>query len=173
MSATRLNIRLAELLDRVDQRRDWHFLAILYVCRWIVLLPYTAIVRLVSGEVPAEDIELASLGITVLFVVMVIVGPLLETFVECTLPYSILRRLRKTALPPRPWGFVFASALIMVALHPYLIALYPTVVTGVFLAYCYAHFVVRGAIWAIAYTTAFHAAINIVGWTMLVVSALT
>ena len=43
-------------------------------------------------------------------------------------------------------------------------------IAGGFLAYCYAHFVPNGIWKAILATAVFHAAMNLVGWTMLVVS---
>ena len=54
----------------------------------------------------------------------------------------------------------------MLVLHPPLAA--PcTLVTGVFLAYCYAHFAI-GSHWkALAATSLFHAAINLVGLVMI------
>ncbi len=56
----------------------------------------------------------------------------------------------------------------MAAFHPMLAAILPSFITGAFLAYCYAHFAPRGAWRVIVATGVFHGAINIVGWTMIV-----
>jgi hypothetical protein len=47
-------------------------------------------------------------------------------------------------------------------------AILPSLITGLFLAYCYAHFANRNFGSALLYTTAFHAAINVIGWSMIV-----
>ena len=58
--------------------------------------------------------------------------------------------------------------LYRLLLHPMMAALLPSLITGAFLAYCYAHFASRSAGQAVLATTAFHGAINVVGWTMIV-----
>jgi hypothetical protein len=58
----------------------------------------------------------------------------------------------------------------MALVHPMLAAILPSLITGAMLAYCYAHFAIRGAGQAILATTVFHGAINIVGWTIIVIS---
>jgi hypothetical protein len=102
----------------------------------------------------------------------VIIPPLLETLVECSLPYWVISRIRdyRAKRPRRCWGFVAVSACVMAAFHPMLAALLPAFVTGAFLAYCYAHLALTGIGRTILATAVFHGAINIVGWTMLVVS---
>jgi len=55
----------------------------------------------------------------------------------------------------------------MAVLHPVLGAVLPSLITGAFLAYCYAHFARRNAWQAVLATTIFHGAINIVGWIMI------
>jgi len=62
---------------------------------------------------------------------------------------------------------IVTSAFIMVLLHPMLGAILPSSITGAFLAYCYPHFAPSGARKVILATSIFHAAINLVGWTIL------
>jgi len=95
-----------------------------------------------------------------------------EIGVECMLPYFVLSRVRphRGKMPARQWDFVLVSASLMVLFHPTLAALVPSLITGAFLAYCYAHFARRSAGKAILATTVFHGAINIVGWVMLMIS---
>lgn len=119
----------------------------------------------------AEELsKLSGTNPVLLFNMIVIISPLLETLFECSLPFFVLSLLyrKKGKLPARPWLFVIISALLMVLLHPMPAAVVPSFVTGFFLAYCYGHFASRGFGYAVMYTTAFHAAINIVGWTMIV-----
>jgi hypothetical protein len=58
----------------------------------------------------------------------------------------------------------------MALFHPMLPAILPSLITGAFLAYCYAHFAEKGVGQAILATIGFHGAINIVGWTMIIMS---
>jgi hypothetical protein len=120
-----------------------------------------------AASIPESWSEGSPLG---LFVGLVVVPPLIETLVECTGPYWLFSRLRgyRRNRPKRCWGFIVVSASMMALLHPILAALMPAFVTGAFLAYCYQHFAPVGIWRAIAGTWAFHGAINLVGWTMLV-----
>ena len=164
------------LLDWIDGRHPWQFVAILYAARWGVLAPVIALSHFVftqSQEAAASMPEEWSRGSPVgLFIGLVVIPPLPETIVECSLPYWIISRIRdyRTTRPKRSWGFVAVSACVMAVLHPLLAALLPALITGAFLAYCYAHFA-SISIWkAILATTIFHGAINMVGWTMLVLA---
>jgi hypothetical protein len=114
--------------------------------------------------------ELSGVNPIILFAIIVIIDPLLETLLECSLPFFILSLIHRKngKLPARPWLFIIISAMLMALLHPMLAAILPSLITGLFLAYCYAHFANRSFGSAILYTTAFHAAINIVGWSMIV-----
>ena len=164
------------LLDWLDRRNAWHFVGILYLARWVALAPIMVLIHFVFTEaqksaasMPEEWSKGTPLG---LFLVLVVIAPLLETVAECTLPYWIISRVRdyRRNRPKRCWGFVAISACMMAALHPMLAGLLPALVTGAFLAYCYAHFA-SSSIWeAILATAVFHGAINTVGWTMLVMS---
>ena len=120
-----------------------------------------------AASMPEELSQASPIG---LFLALVLITPLFETLVECTVPYWIISRIRdyRTRRPKRCWGFVAVSACVMTVFHPMLAALLPALVTGVFLAYCYAHFAPNGIWKAILATTVFHGAINMVGWTMLV-----
>ncbi|MHC4215206.1 MAG: hypothetical protein ACYSWP_17735 [Planctomycetota bacterium] len=113
--------------------------------------------------------KLSRLNPVLLFSYIVILGPLLETLIECSLPYFVLSMLnrKKGGLQIRPWLFIFISAMLMVVTHP-IQAVVGTFITGAFLAYCYAHFAFRSFGYAVLYTTGFHAAINYIGWTILV-----
>ena len=166
--------RLSKCLDGLDSRASWQFFCILYVVRWILLLPYYVIAE---GFIFKDDAVWADMSAkfsrinpALLFAVIVVVSPLLETLFECSMPFSILSFLhrKKGKLARRPWLFIVISALLMLLLHPVLAATVPAFVSGVFLAYCYAHFAPRGFRYALMYTTAFHGAVNIVGWTMIV-----
>jgi hypothetical protein len=96
-------------------------------------------------------------------------APTLETLIECTAPYWFMDRVLKLERRS-PWPFVIVSALIMVLLHPLTpIVILMAFITGCFLAYVYAHFAPRSQWKAFLHAALFHAAINLVGWTMLLV----
>lgn len=164
------------VLEWIDGRNPWQFIAILYAARWGALAPVMAFNHFVfsateksAASMPEELTQASPLG---LFLILVIITPLFETLVECTVPYWIISRVRNYRMnrPNRCWGFVALSACVMAVLHPMLAALLPALITGAFLAYCYAHFVPTGIWKAILATTVFHGAVNIVGWTMLVLA---
>ena len=168
-----MRLRLSEWLDWLDSRTSWQFVSLLYVVRWLLLAPYMIAARFLftEGQLSAASAsKLSEINPSLLFANIVILGPLLETLVECLLPFCILSFIhrKKGKLPTRPWLFFIISAILMVLSHPMLAAIIPSFITGVFLAYCYAHFAFRGFGYAIIYTTGFHGAINIVGWTMIV-----
>ena len=170
-------LRLSKRLDWLDGRPSWLFVCILYLARWVLLAPYLVAAEYLfsnSEGSSAEMSKLSEISPIVLFALIVIFSPMVETFLECSLPYWVLSFLRrkKGKLPARPWLFVMISALVMTLMHPTLSAVVPSLVTGAFLAYCYGHFAVRGTGRAIVFTTIFHAGINIVGWTMMVVGVI-
>jgi len=78
------------LLDRLDQRTAWQFVAILYVGRWIALAPVLIVSHFVltqeqnaASAMPDEWREGSPLG---LFVGLVLIPAILETLLECSLP---------------------------------------------------------------------------------------
>lgn len=165
---------IIKLLDWLDRRDSCHFIIMLYVFRWIVLIPILVLDAFLLNEaqsgaasMPNEWSELTPIG---LFLGLVIVPPLLETIIECTIPFWIFARVRnyQQMRPVRCWGFITVSACIMAMLHPMIAAIVPAFITGGFLAYCYAHFAPRSIWKAILATFVFHAAINMVGWSILV-----
>jgi len=164
------------LLDWCDRRNALQFLGILYAVRWICLAPLLALSHFVftNEQVASASVTEApqEMNLWILLLQFVIVAPLLETLVECSLPYLIISRIRKYQQnrPKRSWGFIAISACTMALLHPVLAAIPPSLITGAFLAYCYAHFAEKSIPQAILATIGFHGAINIVGWTMLVMS---
>jgi hypothetical protein len=168
--------RVNRLLDWLDSRSGWQFVTILYVARWLVLVPVSAVTDLIfsdadlaAASIPDEWKNGTAIG---LFFGLVVVPPLLETLLVCSLPYWIVAWVRgyRHTRPHRCWGFVAISACGMVALHPIPAAVSATVVTGVFLAYCYAHFAATSTLKAISATWIFHGGINMVGWAMLMIT---
>ncbi len=164
------------LLDWLDQRTALQFCGILYVARWIFLAPVIALDNIVftdAQEVAASIPDAAGkMNSVFLLFLFVIISPLFETLVECSLPYLIISRIRnyRQNRPKRCWGFIAISACVMALFHPMLAATLPSLITGAFLAYCYAHFAEKGVGQAILATIGFHGAINIVGWTMVIMS---
>jgi hypothetical protein len=164
----------SNLFDWLDRKRAWQFLAILYVVRWIVVMPLNWLVDLVFAPAHISDASLGIGGMNPLafFLVAVVIDPPLETVVECALPYSVISWIRdyRQKKPKRCRGFVAISACVMAALHPVIAALPFALITGAFLAYCYAHFAPISTWRAILATAVFHAAINLVGWVMVAMS---
>jgi hypothetical protein len=159
------------LLDRLDEKSPFQFVALLYLVRFAVLLPMLAISNLILGEA-ATGTDFRTQGWSNnrpawAFLFMIVWFPVLETIVECLLPYLLLYR-RAVSRPHRPWGFVLISAALMAALHADLASILPSLVTGAFLAYCFAHFANNGLGKAVIATAGFHAAINLIGWVVLV-----
>ncbi len=163
---------IARALDWLDARPAWQFLLVLYVARWLVVIGYVALAKAYIALTQVNDTTIEpppSVHGAALVVLLLVSGPILETLVECTVPYMLFARIGKYRefRPARPWGFIVTSALIMTVLHPIASALLPAFITGSFLAYGYAHFARLGTIHAILATFAFHAAINMVGYAML------
>ncbi len=154
------------ILDRLDGLSPWAFTGSLYLVRWVIVLPigYALGLSGAAGSRAAFD----GSPIVLLFG-FILLAPLLETLVECAVPYWLMRKMRATGVGKRAWGFVAASALIMALLHmgAWPSAILPSVVTGSFLAYTYSHFVACGTGTALLHTCVFHAAINLVGWLLI------
>lgn len=164
---------MTKWLDWLDSKSEWQFVGIIYIVRWCLLVPYMIASKFLFTDPQISEASLSKLqemNPIMLFAGIVIISPLLETLLECSLPFFIISVIhrKKGELPARPWLFIIISALLMVLLHPMLAAILPSLITGLFLAYCYAHFANRNFGSALLHTTAFHAAINIVGWSMIV-----
>ena len=149
-------------LDWLDRQHGFVFWIVLYLARWPVIIPVGwlqgMLASLFLGNPPANATLQPYVG-------MLIYPPILETLVECTLPYGVLSRMGRISTG-RPWAFIVVSGGIMGVLHlPY--ALPCGFVTGLFLAYCYAHFAKRSHWLAFAATALYHAAINVVGFVLL------
>ena len=164
--------RVTRLLDWLDTRNAWQFLGLLYLARWVALIPVIVLEQVVftgaqtqAASMPEQWRHGSPLG---MFLGLVIFPPLLETLVECSLPYWLIGKLWVSRRSGRAWGFILVSAFVMAVLHAMLAALLPASITGAFLAYCYAHFAPSSISKAILATAGFHGAINLVGWTMLV-----
>lgn len=160
------------MLDWLDQKAGMQFLIILFVIRWVVIIPIVVIQMFAysnANNMTASISNVPNINPFGLFVLIVVVTPFIETLVECSLPYFVMSRLSRTKImPPRPWGFIIVSAILMCLFHRMLAVIIPSFITGVFLAYCYNHFAHENKGKAILVTTAFHGAINIVGWSMVV-----
>jgi hypothetical protein len=143
----------------------WQFTLVLYLLRWAIVLPLGFLVQPFATS--TDHVQVSS-GDPVSFLLFgVLLDPLIETLLECSLVYIVLHSiLRVSTYRVRP--FVFCSAIAMVLLHP----LTPVVsifafITGSFLAYVYAHFAPINHIRAIKHTAAFHMGINLVGWVLM------
>jgi hypothetical protein len=142
----------------------WQFTGVLYLLRWAVILPLAWIL---SPFASAESFgEFPGNPWSYLFPFLV-VAPVLETLIECSLLFWILHRVLKLSTKS-PWPFVVVSGLAMVVAHPLVM---PTIVfafiTVAFLAYVYFQFAPESHGKAFLHTTVFHAGINLTGWSML------
>ena len=91
---------------------------------------------------------------------VLLVAPVTETLLECSLPHLILR----ARIHRHPWLFTIVSAALMAAIHPIGLASVFPLLTGLLLAYCYLLFLHRHpARVAFAVTASFHIAINLAG----------
>ena len=159
----------------MNKRKGWVFVIILYIARFHVLMPIMILNRFIFTDAQQAAASLPeglnNANPAILFLALVVVSPLIETLVECTLPYLVISYIRdyRYNRPKRCWGFVAISACVMALLHPMLAAILPSLITGAFLAYCYAHFATRSAGQAILATTVFHSGINMVGFAMILI----
>jgi hypothetical protein len=154
-------------LDWLDGQKPWRFLLILYLLRWLIILP-TAWLNawLFPGQADPFFQDLGALDLLTLFLSMLVLNPLLETIVECSLPYWLIRMIPLSS--KRPWVFIFISAALMAVMHQTLSALLPSLVTGLFLAYAYGHFALQSQVKATLLTMLFHSCINLVGFTLII-----
>lgn len=167
--ADKSSSKLSQFLTWLNILPAWQFTGTLYFLRWLVIVP----VALVLSPFTSSDAEFHGSGDPwQYFLPFLVVAPTLETLIECTLPYWVLSNVLNVRREPY-WPFVFVSATAMVVLHPLL----PTVIvfafiTGAFLAYVYAHFAPQSHFKAFLHTAVFHAGINLVGWTIILVQSL-
>ena len=160
--------RTNDVLNRLDGLSPWAFTGSLYLIRWAVIIPIVYAIRRVNSPAGSE----MGFADPVIGLVIVVLDPLLETLLECSFLYWLMRKIGRIPVGERPWGFVAVSAIMMALLHvgAWPSAILPSLVTGVFLAYVYSHFATARTGLAILHTWAFHAAINIVGWILAVFS---
>ena len=95
MSRSGIPERALEFLDR---RRAVQFVAILYAARWVALAPVMVLSHLVltdsqkqASAMPEQWREGSPLG---LFLGLVVVPPVLETLLECSLPHWVFSKVR-------------------------------------------------------------------------------
>jgi len=170
--------QISRWFNWLDSKPAWQFLSILYALRWLLLTPYMIAEEFIIADDQVwidMSSKLAEINPALLFLLVVVISPLLETLVECSLPFFVLSWIhrKKGRLPTRPWLFVIISAILMTLLHPVMAAVVPAFISGAYLAYCYSHFAPRGLRYAVIYTTAFHGAVNIVGWITIVLGSNT
>jgi Type II CAAX prenyl endopeptidase Rce1-like len=148
-------------------RSGWALTAAIWILRWLVILPINwAHNRM--GDDGATKLTFSG-NLFLLFLLLVLVAPLLETLIECSLPYGILSHFMQ---PVPPLIFIIASSFCMTVLHlvsP--MAMIDALITGAFIAWVYALAVRRGHDQAILHAMTFHAAINLVGWLTLFFAA--
>lgn len=154
------------ILDRLDALSPSVFTGVLYAVRWLVVLPWIIISWLSGSGGEAE-----SPALRFNLVIGVVLDPLLETLIECAIPYWLMRKVFPNSLNQRPWKFVALSAIVMTVMHigAWPAAIFPAFITGSFLAYTYGHFALNRQSTALLHTWAFHSGINIVGWLLMVV----
>jgi len=154
-------------LDRLDGMPPWGFTGMLYCVRWLIVIPTAFIVGHLfpTREAALQDADVNILG-------GILIAPVLETLLECAVPYWMMRKLG--CIPPnrRAWGFIIVSGILMMLLHAgaWPAAILPSFVTGGFLGYTYAHFAPVGFAQAFIHTSVFHASINIVGCILVAIA---
>lgn len=162
---------LSKWLSWLEAQPSWRFWLILYLLRWLVILPVGLLNdRLFPGQGGSFSAGLLSIPPAALFLLAVSIAPLYETLLECSIPYWVLRKLTK--LDGRAWIFVVVSADIMALLHPLPSATLPSLATGVFLAYTYRHFALQSQLKGFGWTALFHAGINVVGFAFILLEVL-
>ena len=119
---------MTKWLDWLDSKKGWQFVGIIYIVRWCLIVPYMIASKFLFTEAQISQASMSQLrdvNPIILFLALVIISPLLETLLECSLPFFIISVInrKKGKLPPRPWSFIIISALLMVLLHPILAAL--------------------------------------------------
>ena len=158
--------RPSVVLNRLDGFSPWTFTGALYLARWLIILPVAWALGLLGASNNKMTFQVSAIEG---FIGFIFLAPLLETVLECVVPYWLMLKTRRITPGKRPWAFVILSATLMALLHlsAWPAALVPSLVTGTFLAYTYGHFAVCGVGQAILHTSVFHAAINIVGWLLI------
>ena len=142
---------------------DWARTGVLWAVRWVVILPFNWLMSKLNGD--GGTAANVSGDLLVLFLILIVGPPLVETVVECVLPYTILRKLRGSAPGVL---FIITSAALMSLLHLIsLIAILDSAITGAFIAFVYAAAARRGQKIAFVHAFSFHSAINLIGWLML------
>jgi hypothetical protein len=154
-------------LGRLDGMSPWGFTGTLYCVRWFIILPIAFMVDLIfpSSKATLQGAQVNILG-------GLLIAPVLETLLECAAPYWFMRKLGYIPTNKRAWVFVSVSGLLMALLHAgaWPAAILPSFMTGGFLAYTYAHFAPMGFAQAFTHTSAFHAAINIIGCILIAIA---
>ena len=156
----------------VDQPHDlsaWKVTAVLWGVRWAVILPLDFIVAELAPQA-SRDAAATNLSGNLLWLLLILVlaGPLIETLIECSLPYLALSKI---ARPMSRGLFLFVSAAVVAVLHLVSwLAVVNAFITGAFIDWYALR--QRGHGSAILHATAFHSAINLVGWVMLLASRL-
>jgi hypothetical protein len=148
-------------LDRLDGMPPWGFTGTLYCVRWLIVLP----IAFVIGRLFPSREDTFQVSMEAIILGAILLAPVLETLLECSAPYWIMRKLGCIPTDKRPWGFITVSGVLMMLLHAgaWPAAILPSFVTGGFLAYTYGHFAPVGFRKAFVHTSVFHACINIVG----------
>ena len=160
--------RASAFLAWLEALSDWQFSGALYLLRWAIVLPLGLILSPLSSSADTFQPEGNPWRYLIPFLV---VAPAIETLIECSVPYwvmyGMLNRQRRSPAP-----FVVVSASIMVLLHPLTpVVMAMAFITGAFLAYVYFHFAAQGHLKAFFHTAVFHSAINVIGWTMILINA--
>lgn len=165
MSTTAPPLRRASLLDRFDAL-PWHvFLLALFTIRWPLVILGSIIAHRIFAP-PAMGDPFLDMDPILFFLLAVLISPLIETLIECTLPYVVMRKLLGERFSVvRPWAFMIVSALIMVAVHPIAVAIIPAFITGFIYAYGYARFARESALLAFILITMLHSFSNLAGLT--------
>ncbi|GMV93048.1 MAG: hypothetical protein AMXMBFR82_28260 [Candidatus Hydrogenedentota bacterium] len=160
--------RHLRVIDRLDTLRDWPFFVILWLLRWPIVMLLSplqyGLAILFYGAAEPELLKGAmNVSATQQFIGGVIVMPFIVVAIECVLPYLPFARRPRRA---RPWWYIGLSAFIMVLLTP--LAAFPCAfATGLFLAYCFAHYAQESMWKAYGFTVLYLALINLVGVLMM------
>jgi hypothetical protein len=150
-------------VTNLNPRWDWVLTGELWVGRWLIILPLNWLAPEKGQPVGVE--AFTNINLFSLFVLLVIAAPIIETLLECSLPYWILSRFMRPVFAPI---FIIISAVMMAALHlvsP--MAVVNALITEAFIAGVYALAARRGQLDAFVHATTFHSAINLVGWAMI------
>jgi hypothetical protein len=140
---------------------DTQLWAALFVGRALLGLPLLAAFyfgHIGTAAVPKDFVS--SIHSPAFLAYVLLVAPVTETLLECSLPHLILR----ARIHRHPWLFAIVSAVLMVVIHPIGLASVFPLLTGLLLAYCYLLFLHRHpARVAFVVTASFHIAINLAG----------